>query len=31
MSTDIGLAQIKAGNTYTNEEVMKRFHKWIEK
>lgn len=30
-SIDIGLAQIKAGNTYTNEEVMKRVQQWSEK
>jgi len=30
-SIDIGLAQIKAGNTYTNEEVMKRVQQWREK
>ena len=30
-SIDIGLSQIKAGNTYTNEKVMKRVQKWAEK
>jgi len=30
-SIDIGLAQIKAGNTYTNEEVIKRVQQWREK
>ena len=30
-SIDRGLAQIKAGNTYTNEEVIKRVRQWSEK
>ena len=30
-SIDRGLAQIKAGNTHTNEEVVKRVHQWSEK
>ena len=30
-SIDKGLVQIKAGNTYTNEEVMKRVRQWSEK
>lgn len=30
-SIDIGLAQIKAGKTVTNEEVMKRVQQWADK
>ncbi|MDA8692704.1 hypothetical protein N9L92_01490 [Saprospiraceae bacterium] len=30
-SIDIGLAQIKAGNIFTNEEVMERVQQWTEK
>ncbi|GLR17918.1 hypothetical protein [Portibacter lacus] len=30
-SIDIGIAQIKAGNTYTNDEVMERVQQWSEK
>ncbi len=30
-SIEIGLAQIKAGQTYTNEEVMERVKQWADK
>ena len=30
-SIDIGIAQIKAGNTFTNEEVIQRVNRWAEK
>lgn len=30
-SIDIGLAQVKAGNTITNDEVIKRVKQWAEK
>lgn len=30
-SIDIGLAQIKAGNTHSNEEVLIRVQKWADK
>lgn len=30
-SIDIGIAQIKTGNTFTNEEVVQRVNQWAEK
>jgi predicted transcriptional regulator len=30
-SIDTGLSQIKAGNTFTNDEVMKRVQQWADK